>query len=188
MLDATIETARILNKDETPLWTGRVSDEARAVQKKKDHRRSLVFLTACLLLAGYFMYSPIISLLKGHLPTPNQSFGVLVAIGAVWLGMFSLKRSTEDKQRQEKASIYILTPQRLLAADKDYRLVEEILVDDMDFIVRVRASSRELHIARKSDPESENMFFADLLPNKMALEAMIDKLIVERDAGEAPNR
>ena len=180
MLDATIETARILKKDETALWAGRVTAEARAAQKAKDQPRSLVFSTGCFFLAGYLIYWPVISLFRGNIPTLDQLLGVFVAIGAVWLCMYSMRRSGEDKQRQEKANIYILTDQRFLAADMDYQLVEEILVDDMDFIVRVRAASSDLHIARKSDPESENMFFADLLPNKMALEAMIEKLIEDR--------
>ncbi len=188
MLDPTIETTHLLNKDETPLWAGRVSDAARAAQKTKDHSRALVFATACFLLAGFLMYWLVISLFRGDIPTLDHLLGVLVAIGAVWAGIFSAKRSAADMQRQETASIYILTAQRFLAADKDYRLVEEILVDDMDFIVRMHPASTELHIARKSDPESKNLFFADLLPNKMVLEAMIDKLIAARDAGGPPVR
>ena len=149
----------------------------------KSKRHTIGIVIGSVLVAAYFAVRIYLDLaartLSGFDLWVSVLADALVVIGALWLAKYCLKtlRQLADDTPTE---MYVLTDQRLLALDKAYRIRDALPLDDMDFVVTISQTSNEFHIARKSDPDSKNLFYVHLVPGLSDLKHQLETMIEAR--------
>lgn len=184
MLDPRVDPRRVLKRGEIALWSGRIEDSARKADREKSKRHTIAVIIVSVLVAAYFAYR-IYSELTAHTLTGFDLWvstlaDLLGVLGALWLVKFCLKTLVQTEEATP-TSIYILTDQRLLALDDRYSIRDALPLEDIDFVVTARQANDEFHIARKSDPHSEKLFYVHLVPGLNELEQQLDAIIEVRD-------